>query len=108
MKTALSNVIENGCKFSPNKTTHVFVGQSPAGLSITFKDSGIGIPESDLPNIFQPFYRGGNTQAIKGHGIGLSMVHAIVSVHSGKIEIASAEDAGTMIVVTLPIAANGA
>jgi signal transduction histidine kinase len=104
IKTALSNVIENGCKFSSNKTTHVFIGESPAGLSLTFKDSGIGIPANDLPNIFQPFYRGSNTKTTKGHGIGLSMVHAIISVHSGKIEISSAENAGTMIVLTLPIA----
>ncbi|HYG04680.1 MAG TPA: HAMP domain-containing sensor histidine kinase [Chryseosolibacter sp.] len=103
LKAALVNLIENGCKYSQNKTTNIFITASFNGLRIVFKDNGIGIPVDDLPNIFEPFYRGSNTSNIKGHGIGLSMVRGIVRLHRGVIEIESTEGSGTIITVILPV-----
>lgn len=103
LKAALVNLIENGCKYSRNKTTHVFITALGEELRLVFKDNGIGIPADDLPNIFEPFYRGSNTSTIKGHGIGLSMVRGIVRLHKGAIEIESTEGIGTVISVVLPV-----
>ena len=102
MKIALSNLIENGCKYSSNQTTNVYIKSSQFGLSIRFQDAGIGIPAEDIDNIFAPFYRGSNTKNIKGHGIGLSMVKGIIKIHGGKINVTSLENSGTTITVSLP------
>ncbi|HEX6226670.1 MAG TPA: ATP-binding protein [Chryseolinea sp.] len=106
MKIALSNLIENGCKYSFNQTTNIYIKSSQFGLSIRFHDEGIGIPSEDIDKIFDPFYRGSNTRNIKGHGIGLSMVKGIIKIHRGKIGITSAERAGTTITISLPTAMN--
>jgi signal transduction histidine kinase len=71
-------------------------------LTVIFVDTGIGIPPEDLHNIFEPFYRANNTQNVKGHGIGLSMVKRILTLHHSTIEINSAQGSGTTITVTFP------
>lgn len=106
IKTALSNIIENGCKYSNDQMTKVLIASTRFGLEITFQDNGIGIPKEDMQSIFEPFYRGSNTTKIKGHGIGLSMVKNIVKLHKGTIQIASDEGSGTTITLTIPTAAN--
>jgi signal transduction histidine kinase len=102
IKTAFANIIENGCKYSGNKTTSVFIQSANDGLTIHFKDSGMGIPPEDIPNIFEPFYRGMNTKNIRGHGIGLSMVKGIIKLHKGTIQLASTSPKGTVVAVHLP------
>lgn len=102
IRTALTNIIENGCKYSPDKTTDVFIQESRFGLTILFKDKGIGIPREDVPNIFEPFYRGSNTKNIKGHGIGLSMVKGIIKLHKGVIQLISDVNSGTTVTINLP------
>jgi signal transduction histidine kinase len=105
IKTAVANIIENGCKYSADQTSQVFIQNSRFGLSINFTDKGIGIPQEDLPNIFEPFYRGGNTKNIKGHGIGLSMVKGIIKLHKGSIQLISNEGRGTVVTVNFPTVA---
>ena len=102
IKTAVSNIIENGCKYSENRRTDVYIQPRPSGLSLLFKDQGIGIPPEDIPNIFEPFYRGSNTMNIKGHGIGLSMVRGIIKLHGGNIQINSTQSHGTTTTIHLP------
>jgi signal transduction histidine kinase len=102
IRAAVANVIENGCKYSANKTTDVFIQHSSPGLSVQFKDSGIGIPPEEMSNIFEPFFRGSNTKGIKGHGIGLSMVKGIVRLHNGTIQLDSAVGAGTVVTMKFP------
>jgi signal transduction histidine kinase len=102
IRTALANIIENGCKYSADKTTNVFIKESRFGLAILFKDNGIGIPTEDIPNIFEPFYRGSNTTNVKGHGIGLSMVMGIIKLHKGVIQMKSDVNAGTTVTINLP------
>lgn len=106
IRTAFSNLVENGCKYSGEKTTNVFIQQSKVGLSILFQDKGIGIPSEDLPNIFEPFYRGSNTKNVKGHGIGLSMVKSIIKLHKGTIQLTSNVGSGTIVTVNLPTLDN--
>jgi signal transduction histidine kinase len=105
MRTAVTNVIENGCKYSANATANIFISASSTGVSLSFKDNGIGIPDEDIPNVFEPFYRGANTKNIKGHGIGLSMVKGIVKLHDGTIHVSSIENSGTVVTINLPVKA---
>lgn len=104
LKTALSNVIENGCKYSGDNTVKIFVHPARSGVSITIRDQGIGIPPEDIQNIFEPFFRGSNTKTIKGHGIGLSMVKGIIRLHKGSIHIHSENGSGTTVTLTFPLA----
>ncbi|MBT1710447.1 HAMP domain-containing histidine kinase [Fulvivirgaceae bacterium PWU5] len=102
MKVALLNLIENGCKYSPDHRIEVLVRATPSHLVLQFRDQGIGIPEADRTNIFEPFYRGENTQGIKGYGIGLSVVQRIVILHKGTITLVANPEGGTTFTVTLP------
>ena len=102
IKVALANIVENGCKYSPDHFINITMSSSPKAVKVVFKDNGIGIPPQDLPNIFEPFYRAGNTGSIKGHGIGLSVVNRIVMQHKGQINISSYEGKGTTITIHFP------
>ncbi len=101
IKAVIANVIENGCKYSSNHTTDVLITYSN-GLVLSFRDRGIGIHPEDLQNIFEPFYRGRNTQSISGHGIGLSMVKRILSLHKGNIQINSNLGDCTIVIISFP------
>jgi signal transduction histidine kinase len=102
IKTAIANIIDNGCKYSTDYTTSIFVKSLGKDVLISFQDKGIGIPETEHLKIFEPFFRGSNTKNVKGHGIGLSMVKGILKIHHGTINITSKENEGTTITITLP------
>ena len=69
-------------------------------VEISFADTGLGIPEKDLPRIFNPFFsiREGGT------GLGLSIVHKIIENHKGEISVRSHPDKGTTFTIRLPAA----
>ena len=104
LKTALRNVIENACKFSPEKKAQVVLTCHKDLLVVAVIDRGPGIGEQDLQRIFEPFYRADATSRTKGYGIGLSLTQRIIALHKGTIEIDSKEGRGTMVRVTFPIA----
>lgn len=103
MLTAIKNLIENACKFSPNNQAQVSLSIVSNQIEIEIKNEGKGIPEADLPFIFQPFFRGVNTANSKGYGIGLSLVERIIHLHNGQISVSSAVNSWTTFKVNLPI-----
>ncbi len=102
IRVALTNLIENGCKYSADHRTDVVIGGDAESITVRFTDQGIGIPVEEQHNIFEPFYRGANTQGIKGHGIGLSVVKRIMLLHGGTIHVESESDKGTSFLLTFP------
>ncbi|HEU5250890.1 MAG TPA: ATP-binding protein, partial [Thermoanaerobaculia bacterium] len=74
-------------------------------VQIAISDTGVGIPESDLPFVFERFFRSDRARrAYKGgSGLGLSIVRWIVEAHKGKVEIESEVDRGTTVTVRLPL-----
>lgn len=100
---AFSNIISNGCKYSDFKTVHVSIGSTETQVIVIISDSGIGIPDKDLPFIYDPFFRASNTGNYEGYGIGLPLTRNIVRVHGGKIEVFSRQDSGTSVQISLPI-----
>lgn len=102
LKVAFANLFENGCKFSDNKRSAVSVLFADKHLILKFSDSGIGIAQNDLEDIFIPFYRGENGEHTYGHGIGLSLTQKIIRLHNGDIAVYSQEQVGTTFTVTLP------
>lgn len=100
LKTAFVNLMENNCKFSDNNTSTVKITSEKGAIYLSFSDTGIGIPNEDLEEIFKPFYRGTNKEFIDGNGIGLALVDKVVRIHKGKIEVASVIGIGTSFNVT--------
>lgn len=102
LETAFLNIIDNACKFSKDKTVKIKVVSEKKNIIVLFTDKGIGMPETYLNHIFEPFYRGDNTHGIPGKGIGLSLVRGIIKLHSGKIFIHSVLNEGTTVEIVLP------
>ena len=102
LKMAFINLIENGCKFSPDHHTHLRVQLSDAEIQVAIEDRGIGISDAELDYIFQPFYRATNARSVKGNGIGLSLTEKIVTLHGGSIEVNSVLNQRTTFTVCLP------
>ena len=100
---AFKNLIDNACKFSGDNTVQVNVSADFKGISIQFKDKGIGIPPEDIDNIFIPFYRGRNTHFIAGYGIGLALTQKIIELHNGQISVNSKIDQGSVFTVHFPM-----
>lgn len=103
LKSVFKNLIENGCKFSPDKKVEVTIGFEYGNVKVTIKDEGIGIDAEDLKHVFEPFYRANDTRGVSGHGIGLSLVKKIVDLHYGEVTLSSEQGKGTIVVVSLPI-----
>lgn len=103
IRTALINLMDNGCKYSPDHKVKIHIEVNNNELSIIFSDQGIGIEQEDLVHVFEPFRRGKNVNKIKGHGIGLSLVEKIIILHQGKIQIESEVQKGTIVKVNIPL-----
>jgi signal transduction histidine kinase len=106
LQTAFQNLIENGCKYSPDERVTVRIAFEPGQVQLTISDKGYGISSRDLPHIFEPFYRSENTMTIQGHGIGLALTHRIIELHKGQLTVESIIGKGTTFRITLPIKNN--
>jgi two-component system sensor histidine kinase KdpD len=98
------NLLDNALKYSPDGSVIEIAANAIANdnVCITVCDRGIGIPEADLPNIFQKFYRSSNTGGRGGTGLGLSICDGIIAAHNGTIEIENRAGGGTCVTITVP------
>lgn len=103
LQIAFSNIMENACKYSEDHSCNVDIKASADKIILAFSDNGIGIPEVDLEQIYNLFYRGKNKNYENGHGVGLSIVKQIINLHDGTIEVNSVVGKGTTFTVILPI-----
>ena len=101
LRVAFSNLIENACKFSPDKQCCISIRFNRDQVALEFSDKGIGIPPEDLANIFTPFFRGANKRYALGNGIGLSLTQRIVSLHHGTLTVTSRPGEGTAFTIRL-------
>lgn len=102
LKVAVSNIIDNACKYSPDHSVDIKIEQSGKDIGIVFIDKGIGISEEELQKVFEPFYRASNAITYPGTGIGLQLVNQIIKKHNGTVKISSQLGKGTTVKIMLP------
>ncbi|WP_313376829.1 sensor histidine kinase [Chishuiella sp.] len=100
---AISNILSNACKYSNNGEVSLALAASNNFIIIIIKDKGIGIPDSDLQYIYDPYYRASNTVSFEGYGIGLPLSKNIIKMHNGELIVKSKENIGTTVQINLPI-----
>jgi len=100
-----TNLVENGVKYNReggSVVVHICAGDKVCEVSV--EDTGMGIAEKDLENIFKRFYRTDASRGLTvGSGLGLSIVSAIVKAHNGHIEVKSEKGKGSLFTVSLPL-----
>ncbi|OOB80610.1 MAG: histidine kinase [Epulopiscium sp. Nuni2H_MBin003] len=103
---AISNVIENGIKYTPEGGQVIITIQNNSqDVFITVTDTGIGIAQAEQPRIFERFYRTDKTRNREtgGTGLGLSITYRTVVMHSGTIQVNSEEGKGSTFIIQIPI-----
>jgi PAS domain S-box-containing protein len=105
---ALVNLLENAVKYSPPKTTiRLRVALLDRAAMITVSDEGIGIPQEDIPQLFEAFHRGRNVGSANGTGLGLVIVKQAIDAHHGSINVDSQLNQGTTFTLTIPVRQTG-
>lgn len=104
--SAVINIMENGCKYSPDKSVRVNLTHDSKNILAGFTDNGPGIAPDELERIFESFYRSKMTSSVRGHGIGLSLARKIIDIHHGRISVTSKAGEGTTITLSLPAEHN--
>jgi two-component system, OmpR family, sensor histidine kinase ArlS len=100
---AFENLFENANKFSDNKNVKINLLYTPGTIFVKISDSGIGIPEKDLQNVMQTFYRSENARSYSGSGVGLSLSQKIFLIHNGDLSIQTELGKGTVVSVLLKL-----
>ena len=105
LSQVVANLLDNALKYTPpgghirltvEENTH------PRGVVVTVSDTGAGIPEKDLPHIFERYYRGDKSRSGTGIGLGLPLVQGIVQAHGGSVSVESKPEEGATFRVFLP------
>ncbi len=103
LQLAFANILSNACKYSNNSPVTVHIASSNSQVIVLVEDAGIGIPESELAFIYDPFFRASNTNLFEGYGIGLPLTRNIVHLHKGTLIVSSAINQGTKVQVKIPL-----
>ena len=104
LQRMLANILDNAVKYTPSGgRVEVSLAENEKNeLIIAIRDTGIGISETDLPHVFERFYRCDRSRSQPGTGLGLSLARAIARAHGGNITVTSALDQGSTFTITLP------
>lgn len=100
---AIDNVLANAAKYSSQGPIEVRLREQDGWAAIEVADAGRGIPAPDLPQVFDELARAQNARDVSGSGLGLALVAAVMRQHGGNVSLRSAEGAGTVVTLRLPI-----
>ncbi len=104
IRQVMTNLVSNAIKYSPvtdDIRINAHVQDNQAIISV--QDFGVGIPEKELPKIFQKYFRASTSGGIPGSGLGLCLVKQYIELHNGQIGLQSAPGKGTTVTVRLPM-----
>jgi signal transduction histidine kinase len=105
LRRAITNLLDNALRHTPPEGRVTLSAESlPGAVRISVQDTGEGIPESDLPRVFERFYQvdKSRTRADHGSGLGLAIVREVVAAHGGDVRVQSRPGAGSEFAITLP------
>ena len=104
MKQVFLNLISNAIKYNrPNGSVILYAEATNGEMNFQIQDTGVGIPETSLPHLFEKFYRvRENESRASGTGLGLSICKQIVHGHGGRVEVKSKVGVGTVFSIFLP------
>lgn len=103
MRQVVANLLDNAIKYTPSGgKVELEIRPEGEGAVLEVRDTGVGIPEDELPRIWERLYRGDRSRTERGLGLGLSLVRAIVTAHGGRVDVVSAPGRGSMFTVRLP------
>ena len=107
---AVYNLVENALKFTcATDSVEIRVAEDGRAILIEVADSGVGVPAEDVSKIFEELYRGSNARSTDGSGLGLALVHRIIVLHNGQINVRSSQEEprGTVFTIRLPVGKKG-
>jgi signal transduction histidine kinase len=110
IRQVLVNLLSNAVKYTPpGGAIRIVLSERDDSVLLAVEDNGIGIPEEELPLIFERFYRADKSRnrMSGGSGIGLAIVRSIVTAHGGKVEAGNRSGGGSRFQVSLPAKATG-
>lgn len=102
LNIAFSNLIENNCKYSADKSSFVQISYWDKWSIIRLSDDGIGMTDTEKEKLFTLFYRGEQEKQVEGHGIGMALSQKIIHLHQGSIAVHSQQGEGTTFIIELP------
>ena len=104
LKRMVLNILDNAIKYTqPGGTISIDLHRQKDSADIDITDTGIGIPENELPHIFDRFYRVDKSRSSAGFGLGLSIAQSIAMAHGGRIDVKNNVPQGTIFTISLPI-----
>jgi signal transduction histidine kinase len=99
----VANILDNACKYSkPGGSIDIALDKKDDFVSLKITDHGTGMSPGELKSAYTRFWRADEARAVKGHGLGLSIVKQIVELHHGKTDIISVKHSGTSVTILLP------
>jgi two-component system sensor histidine kinase KdpD len=106
-EVALANVLENAIRYSPDGAAIALVSAAEAGqVVVRVTDEGPGVPEAELPKLFDKFYRGSQAKRMPGTGLGLSIVRGVMQGMGGQASAQLRADGPSGLVVSLALPAG--
>jgi len=102
LHSAFTNIMDNGCKYSPDNRTKAELLFNGEEAVIIFSNKSEYLPSEEIEKLFEPFYRSSNAGSKPGVGLGLTLTRRIIGLHKGNLTLHSDETAGTIITVRLP------
>ena len=99
---AIKNIVENGCKYSPDHTSRINLSFENGSTIVQVKSNGEELKKEEMEKIFQPFYRSTTAAGTHGFGLGLALAQRIIGLHKGFIMVRSNSSEGTVFSISLP------
>jgi signal transduction histidine kinase len=107
IRQAFANLLDNAIKYTPEGgTVAISAGGREGEAVVSFRDTGLGIPENEQDKIWERLYRGDKSRSQRGLGLGLSVVKAVIEAHGGKATVKSKPGQGSEFTVLLPVQAG--
>ena len=104
LRHILHNLLSNALKYSlADDRISLDLAFNNETMMFRVTDHGPGIPEDELPHLFEPFFRGRGAMNVGGSGLGMTIVRESVQLHGGTIAVQSTVGAGTMVTVNIPV-----